>query len=42
MWYIRQAQEKVGDFLGYKPLKRNTRRVNNLKKKSLAMLDIEK
>lgn len=42
MWYIRQAREKVGDFLGYKPLKRNTRRVNNLKKKSLAMLDIEK
>lgn len=40
MWYIRQARKYVNDFLGRKGLKRNTRRVNNLKKKSLALLEV--
>ena len=37
-WYIRLAKGYVNDFLGRKGIRRNTRRVNNLKKKSLAML----
>ena len=37
-WYIRLAQRYVRDFLGIKPPKRNTRRVNATKKKLLAML----
>ncbi len=37
-WYIRLAQRYVRDFLGIKPPKRNTRRVNAIKKKLLAML----
>ena len=38
-WYIRQAKKYVRDFLGEKPPKRNTRRVNSIKKKLLEMLE---
>ena len=38
-WYIRLAQRYVRDFLGLKPPKRNTRRVNATKKKLLALLE---
>ena len=40
-WYIRLAKRYVRDFLGLKPPKRNTRRVNSIKKKLLAMLEVE-
>lgn len=40
-WYIRLAQKYVRDFLGIKPPKRNTRRVNSIKRKLLAMLEVE-
>ena len=39
-WYIRLAQDYVNDFLGRSGIKRNTRRVNNLKRKSLAALEV--
>ena len=39
-WYIRQAKKYVRDFLGEKPPKRNTRRVNFIKKKLLEMLEV--
>ena len=38
-WYIRLAKRYVRDFLGEKPPKRNTRRVNSVKKKLLALFD---
>lgn len=38
-WYIRLAQRYVRDFLGIKPPKRNTRRVNIIKKKLLTMFE---
>ena len=34
-WYIREAERYVRDFLGIKPPKRNTRKVNTIKKKLL-------
>lgn len=37
-WYIRLARRYVRDFLGEKPPKRNTRRVNSIKKKLLTLL----
>ena len=40
-WYIRLAKRYVRDFLGLKPPKRNTRRVNSIKKKLLAMMEVE-
>ena len=39
-WYIRQAKKYIRDFLGEKPPKRNTRRVNSIKKKLLEMLEV--
>ena len=39
-WYIRLARRYVRDFLGEKPPKRNTRRVNSIKKKLLEMLEV--
>lgn len=39
-WYIRLAQRYVRDFLGIKPPKRNTRKVNATKKRLLAMLEV--
>ena len=39
-WYIRLAKRYVRDFLGLKPPKRNTRRVNPIKKKLLEMLEV--
>lgn len=38
-WYIRLAKRYVRDFLGLKPPKRNTRRVNVTKRKLLALLE---
>ena len=38
-WYIRLAQRYVRDFLGLKPPKRNTRRVNSTKRKLLALFE---
>ena len=40
-WYIRLARRYVRDFLGEKPPKRNTRRVNSIKKKLLEMLEVQ-
>ena len=39
-WYIRLAKRYVRDFLGEKPPKRNTRKVNSIKKKLLEMLEV--
>ena len=36
-WYIRLAKRYVRDFLGIKPPKRNTRRVNKIKRELLAL-----
>lgn len=38
-WYLKQAQKYINDFLGIKPPRKNTRRINSLKKKSLALFD---
>ena len=40
-WYVKQAWKKIKDFLGVKPPKKNTRRINSLKKKSLQLLGID-
>ena len=40
-WYIRLAKRYVRDFLGLKPPKRNTRRVNSIKKKLLTLFEDE-
>ena len=37
-WYINEAERYVKDFLGIKPPKRNTRKVNSIKKKLLQIL----
>ncbi len=37
-WYIRLAKKHINDFLGIKPPRKNTRRINALKKKSLLLL----
>ena len=38
-WYIRLAKRYVNDFLGIKPPKKNTRRINSLAKKALKILE---
>jgi hypothetical protein len=38
-WYEKQALKIINDFLGVKPPRINTRRINSLKKKSLAIFD---
>lgn len=38
-WYLKLAQKYINDFLGVKPPRKNTRRINLLKKKSLALFD---
>jgi hypothetical protein len=38
-WYVKLAKKYINDFLGIKPPRKNTRRVNSLKKKSLALFD---
>lgn len=38
-WYIRLAKRYVNDFLGIKPPKVNTRKINSLKKKILKILE---
>jgi len=40
-WYIRLAQRYVRDFLGIKPPKRNTRKVNSIKRKLLALWEVD-
>jgi hypothetical protein len=40
-WYIRQARKYIRDFQGVKPPKRNTRKVNLIKKEILKILDEE-
>ena len=40
-WYIRQARKYIRDFLGVKPPKRNTRKVNLIKKEILKILEEE-
>lgn len=39
-WYIRLAHKYTNDFLGILPPKRNTRRVNSVKKKLLKMMEV--
>lgn len=38
-WYVKLAWKYIKDFLGIKPPKKNTRKVNSLVKKSLALLE---
>lgn len=38
-WYVKLAQKYINDFLGVKPPRKNTRRINSLKKKSLALFE---
>lgn len=38
-WYVKQAQKYINDFLGIKLPRKNTRKINSLKKKSLALFD---
>ena len=40
-WYIRQARKYIRDFQGVKPPKRNTRKVNLIKKEILKILEEE-
>lgn len=39
-WYVKLAQKYINDFLGVKPPRKNTRRINSLKKKSLELLSL--
>lgn len=36
-WYVKLAQKYINDFLGVKPTRKNTRRINSLKKKCLTL-----
>lgn len=38
-WYVKLAKKYINDFLGIKPPRKKTRRINSLKKKSLALFD---
>lgn len=38
-WYIKLAQKYVNDFLGIKPPKKNTRKINSLKKQIIKLLE---
>lgn len=38
-WYVKLAKKYINDFLGIKPPRKITRRINSLKKKSLALFD---
>lgn len=38
-WYVKLAKKYINVFLGIKPPRKNTRRINSLKKKSLALFD---
>lgn len=38
-WYVKLAKKYINDFLVIKPPRKNTRRINSLKKKSLALFD---
>ena len=39
-WYVRLAEKYVNDFLGIKPPKKNTRKINSLKKQILKILEV--
>ena len=38
-WYLKLAQKYINDFQGIKPPRKNTRKINSVKKKTLALLD---
>ena len=38
-WYIKQAKKYINDFLGIKPPKKNTRKINSLKRQILKILE---
>ena len=38
-WYLKLAQKNIREFLGVKPPRKNTRKINSLKKKSLELFD---
>lgn len=38
-WYLKQAQKYINDFMGVKPPRKNTRKINTIKKKTLALLE---
>ena len=38
-WYVKLAQKYIKDFLGIKPPRKNTRKINSLKKKSLELFN---
>ena len=38
-WYLKQAQKYINDFLGVKPPRKNTRKINTIKKKTMALLE---
>jgi hypothetical protein len=40
LWYIRLGVRYGKDFLGIKPPKKNTRKINSLKKKLLKLLEV--
>ena len=40
-WYIALAKQQVNDFLGIKPPKKNTRKINQIKKSILNLLEVE-
>ena len=39
-WYVRLAEKYVKDFLGIKPPKKNTRKINSIKKEILKILEV--
>lgn len=38
-WYLKLAQKYINDFQGIEPPRKNTRKINSVKKKTLALLD---
>lgn len=38
-WYLKLAKKHINEFLGIKPPKKNTRKINSLKKQALALFD---
>ena len=38
-WYLKQAQKYINDFMGVKPPRKNTRKINTIKKKTMALLE---
>ncbi len=40
-WYIELAKKRINDFLGIKPPKRNTRKLNSLRKEIMKLLEVD-